>query len=188
DLRTVYLRPHTQWPAGAALQPFVPNSVRDMSGNTPINVSGGLTPSTFPVSYDSPPPAAVAGSSPRFGATDTPLNDLMQLQSSGNIAGLAGVVSTVMENGVPLDSSIRVEKDGRTMTVVPSRPLGASSLIDVTVSGLSNDPYHFSFTTGTDLDFVTPVAMIWPTGGLNPVLASGIVRIRFNERINPFSI
>src|SRR5262249_12876106 len=38
DLRTVYLRPHTQWPAGAALQPFVPNSVRDMSGNTPINV------------------------------------------------------------------------------------------------------------------------------------------------------
>lgn len=160
--------------------------VRDFAGNT---VTGPLPDVTaFQVGYLPGPSPLVTGTSPRADATGVPVNSIVQIQSNANLAQFAGITATLAENGKPLNASMRMEGDGRTLTLVPSRPFAASALLEVVVTGITSDPYHFSFTTGSDPVVDAPRAEVWPINGQSAVPASVVVHIRFDQRLNPLSV
>ncbi|HXA53131.1 MAG TPA: Ig-like domain-containing protein, partial [Candidatus Acidoferrum sp.] len=184
DLRTVYLRPNAPLGAGASVNAAGGN-VADFAGNT--TGSAGFT-STFQVSYKGSAPAAVTGANPRPDSNGVPLNATIQVQYSARITLFSDIAATLTENGTPLDLTLRVAGDGRTLTLIPSRLLAANSLIDVTVTGVAPAACHFSFSTGTDPDLQSPAVTVWPTSELSPVPPSVVLRLRFSERLNPLTV
>jgi methionine-rich copper-binding protein CopC len=183
DLKTVFLSPNAPLAAGATLSVSA-SGADDLAGN----MDSTSASSTFQVGYSGGSVATISGASPPPGSTGVPINASIQVQSSTNLYLISGIVATLAQNGNPLYASLSIAGDGRTVTVITAQPLAASSLIDVTIAGITSIPYHFSFTTGSDLDVVSPVALVWPTNGLSPAPESIVVAIRSNEPLNPLTV
>ncbi len=185
DLQTAYLRPSSLLAAGATYQATV-GLVQDFAGNA-IALSNPPS-STFQVGYTPPVPAAVTGCSPPANAMGVPVNAIVQVAASANLLMVNGLSATLAENGNPLDFALKYSADGLTLTMIPTRPLAPESQIDVTINGIGDAPYGFTFFTGTAADQVAPVSTPFPTPGLYPAPASVVTHIRFNKPLNPLSV
>jgi hypothetical protein len=73
-------------------------------------------------------------------------------------------------------------------TFVPSKPLDPNSTYKVEVDSPNGPPFFTSFTTGAASD-LSPLQLVStdPTPGLDGVNTQGIIKLRFNKPLDPFS-
>lgn len=187
DLKTVFLRPSAPLAAGATVSALL-GGVTDLAGNTRVSSAGDYADRTFQVALEPAAAVAVTATSPRSEALGVPLNTRIQLRYSGNVTLFGDIAAELSENGAPLPAALRIEGDGCTVSVIPSRPLAAASRIDVTVAGISASPDRFSFSTGTAPDLLSPPLAVWPVNGLSPVPATVVVRLRSKEPLSPLTV
>ncbi|QOY90562.1 Ig-like domain-containing protein [Paludibaculum fermentans] len=165
------------------LQDIAENSISDSSANafTTSDGFGHARPGGAP---------APVSSTPRNGLEGVPLNARIQVKFDRRVL-LAQATSTLTEDGVAIRTSLQIERDGQTVTLVPQRLPRAGALCEVRLANVTSadgsavaDEYAWSFRMGADLDLTSPTYRFFPVDG-STVPADTTPRIRFNERINP---
>jgi hypothetical protein len=165
------------------LMDIAENSISDSSAHDiKINgVFGHASPGGAP---------ALISATPRNGLDGAPLNAKIQAKFDRQVL-LAQSYAVLSEEGVPLPTTLRVERDGQTVTILPERLPRAGALCEVRLSNVTSSDgtataqdFAWSFRMGTDLDLSGPTYRFFPVDG-STVPASSILRIRFDERINP---
>ena len=93
----------------------------DFVGSGVDNSSDSFSQFRFRVAFGPVPAPALTGATPDDGATALPLNTQIQLQFDQPMASPAPEGITLYENDSPVDATVRVESDGKTISVIPSR-------------------------------------------------------------------
>jgi RHS repeat-associated protein len=170
--------------------------IDDSSGTS---LTGSNTNFTFTTSFTADTTAPqVLGMSPSNGATAVPLNAVIVLEFSKPLDVIS--VSSglqVQSNGQPVAGAIALSNSNRQVTFTPLAALApnttytvvtTSQIMDVGGLALAN-PGTFSVTTGTVTATTTPsVTSVSPTNSQTEVPINGIVQLKFNKPIDPWTV
>jgi hypothetical protein len=194
DQRILYFTPARPLRPGATVTVGIPYNLEDAAANLSANSPGAVSAS-FRVGYATPGAPVVVAATPDDGSANAPLNARIQVRFDQPIstAVLDGVQLVV--DGSPAAATIRLEADGRTLTIVPARLPVAGAVCAVTVAGVRNSsgdamasPYQWSFTMGSAVDTSGPVLRFSPANGQSEVPVNAAIRLRSNEPLNRLTV
>ncbi|MGJ5816429.1 Ig-like domain-containing protein [Paludibaculum fermentans] len=190
DRRSFTLTPNKPHFMGTSYDLYISN-LQDTAENAISDASARAYSPSVGFGYARPGGApAVVSSTPRSGLEGVPLNARIQVKFDRRVL-LAQATSTLTEDGGALRTSLQIERDGQTVTLVPERLPRAGTLCEVRLTNVTSADgtapaadYAWSFRMGADLDLSNPTYRFLPVDG-STVPADTVLRIRFNERINP---
>ena len=167
-------------------------AVRDLAGNAyPTFNAYGFTTTTAP---DTIAPV-VTGVSPAANQTGVPINTLVMVRFNEPIAAWSADQIVLRIGGQAVAASVTVSDGNRLVTLRPAVPLLGTTAYTVTVNGVVDlsgnvvTPQTTSFTTAAGADLRVPaVSSTVPTTSATNVGTNAVVEVRFNERINPFTV
>lgn len=193
DRRSFTITPDKPRSMGSTYSLWISN-LQDIAENGISSASANAFSTNWGFGHAQPGGAPVpVSSTPRNGLEEVPLNARIQLKFDRAVL-LAQASSSLTEDGTALRTSLQIERDGRTVTLVPERLPRAGALCEVRLSHVTSadgtapaDDYSWSFRMGSDLDLISPTYRFFPADG-STVPAATALRIRFNERINPVQL
>ena len=134
--------------------------------------------------------------SPADALTGVPTNVRVSIEFDEPVSATALAGVTLTRSGTPIASSITLSSGNRVATLVPLLPLAASSLHALGVDGVEDlagnamaSAFAATFTTGAGADVVaTAPGASNPVNGATGVGTNAVIRVLFNERVNPVSV
>jgi YD repeat-containing protein len=189
--QTIQFQPAAPFKNDATVQVFLDSTALDTDGSPVSSYQG-----TF---HTVPDPAnvqlAVVATNPANGATNVPLNVVLELQYTGSLDPATINANTVFffnQFGQFVTGTVTLDATQQLVTFVPSAPLAANTFYEFQVTsgvrGTNGSPAQFffgSFTTGTAVDNVSPVVLaVSPADGSVNVPVNADVHLHFSEPIN----
>ncbi|MGH8566428.1 MAG: Ig-like domain-containing protein [Gammaproteobacteria bacterium] len=167
-------------------------SIRDLAGNT------GFSSFFFTTGFatDTEPPEVV-GVSPADGLTGVPTNVRVVAELSEPIQSRSIDEVKLSAGGAEVAVKRLLSNGNRTLTLIPLVPLAGSTAHTVDIGPDVKDlagnalgaPVSSTFTTATGADLTSPqVTSVDPANGATGVPVNTVVRVQFNERINPLTV
>jgi hypothetical protein len=194
DQRTITFVPASPLRIGHPHQVYLSYNLglRDLSGNV---MAGAATPYfTTGFSPDATAPTVV-GVSPPTGFTGVPRNVSVVVEFSEPIATQDADQVTLRLGSVPQAVVRSLSNGDRTLTLRPLALLAAATSYTVRIDGVRDRSGNAmglvtsTFTTGAGTDLVTPnVLIVDPASGATGVARNAILRLTFDERVNPSSV
>ena len=193
--RAIEFEPDTPWQNNALVQVFLDSSARDNGNNALANYQG-----SFRTAADLTGTQILAnGLSIANNATTVQTNATIDVRYSKALDPATVTNSSVLlrlNGSTVIASTPSVIEAGRVIRIVPDEPLLANTFYNYElttaiqdVEGLSlQSRQFFSFTTGSDVDVTAPnVISMSPADGSSNIGINALVRVWFDESINPLS-
>src|SRR5260370_16057864 len=172
----------------------IPQGIDDFAGNL-LSTTPGSIGYNFRVAVSALAAPIPTAATPDDGATDVPLNAQIQVQFDQPVASSSLDGVQLFENGSPSAFTVRVEADGRTVSVIPQRLPVPGSVDSLVAAGVKNSegvamasPYQSTFTMGSVVDTTSPVLRASPASGQSEVPLNAVLHVRSNKPLNKLTV
>jgi hypothetical protein len=193
--QTIQFQPSAPFANDANVQVFLDSTALDTDGSPVSSYQGTFHTVPDPANV----PLAVVATNPTNGATNVPLNVVLELQYTGSLDPATINPNTVFffnQFGQPVTGAVTLDATQQLVTFVPSAPLAASTFYEFEVTsgvrGTNGSPAQFffgSFTTGTDIDNVSPtIVAVSPADGSTNVPVNADIHLHFSKLVNVLTV
>jgi hypothetical protein len=193
--QTIQFQPAVPFQNDAQIQVFLDGTALDADGSPVSSYQGTFHTAQDPANT----PLAVIATNPVNGASQVPLNVVLQLQYTGSLDPTTVNGNTVFffnpfVGGVT--GTVTLDTTQSIVTFAPSAPLAANSFYELEVTsgvrGTNGSPTQFffgSFSTGAAVDNVSPtIVAVSPADGSSNVPVNADVHLLFNKPINALTV
>ena len=193
--QSIEFTPGSALSSGASMQVFLNSTAQDTYGNYLTSFSGQFTVAGSPANAA----AAVQAVNPFPGATNVPINAVMQVEYNQALAA-----STINSTNVRLyqnststylTPALSLAGNGQIINIAPTSNLVSGSQYQVCVYNVTNTDsvaaqnYCMNFTAGTAVDTVKPTILaVAPPNASTNIGTNAAVSVTFNKTINPVSV
>ena len=197
--QAIVFTPSNSFNPGDVIQVFLDSTAQSASGVLLASYSGQFT-----VAGSASTAANVQAVNPFPGATNVPLNTLIQVQfnqalAAGSIScnGSSGSVTLYQSSTATyLTPTCTLTGNGQVINIAPTSNLASGSQYQVKVSNAVTNtssvpvqPFSASFTAGTAVDNAVPtITSEAPTNNATNIGTNSLVSVNFNKAINPVSV
>jgi large repetitive protein len=198
NAQAIEFTPGAAFNPGDLIQVYLDSSALSASNVALSSFSGQFTVAGSPANTQ----ATVQAINPWSGATNVPLNTVIQVEYNQALA--AGTISNTSvtlyqySTGTYLTPTLSLVGGGQVINIAPTSNLVASSQYQVYISpnngvtntsGLPVQPYAYNFTAGTAVDNAAPAIVSQaPTDNSTNIGTNTSVAVNFNKAINPVSV
>lgn len=193
--QSIEFTPANTFNSGDLIQVFL-NSTAQSADGVPLSIfAGQFTVAGSPTNTE----ALVVATNPINGASNVPLNTVIQVQYNQALAA-SSVNSTNVSlyeyaTGTYLNPTLSLVDSGEVINIAPTSSLVADSGYNVCVYNVTNTDgvvaqnYCYSFTAGTASDTAAPtITSLAPTNNATAVGTNTLVSVTFNKAIDPISV